>query len=192
MTQSSSALNESDPVGSAFSSLIGSPAWGVQKGQGSMLTFEFGAPHLSIREPISNPLTDNPKIRKILRRRHVALHGEWYLWIGTCHWRCSDGGNEQCTDLSPDEQIVEAAKLMDGQKLVSVEVEPETGRSQFGFDLGAILETWPYADEDNDEQWSLYTPSNYVLGYRADGHYSWTPSDQPPHREKWLPLPRKA
>lgn len=189
MSHPSSILDEADPVGGAFAGLIGLPAWHVQKDQGSMLTFEFGAPHLTIREPVVSPLTDSPKVRRILQRRYVVAHGEWYLWIGICHWLCSENGVDFCTDLAPDEEIIDAAKFMDGQKLIAVEVQPALGRSTFVFDLGATLETWPYGDDEHDEQWSLYTPSSYVLGFRADGHYAWTRSDQPPDKEIWRPLP---
>jgi hypothetical protein len=83
----------------------------VQKGQGSILTFEFGAPHLSIHEPIANPLTENPNIRRRLQRRHVTPHGEWFLWIYACHWLCSEHGIDQSTDESPDVDIIMAANL---------------------------------------------------------------------------------
>jgi hypothetical protein len=44
-------LDEIDPIGRVFAPRIGLPAWCVQKGYGSSLTFEFGTPHLYIREP---------------------------------------------------------------------------------------------------------------------------------------------
>lgn len=53
MNDFSKLIDETDPVGSVFAPLIGLPAWNVQKGQGSFLTFDFGAPHLSITEPIA-------------------------------------------------------------------------------------------------------------------------------------------
>jgi hypothetical protein len=183
-------FDKADPVGSTFAPLLGLPAWGVQKGQGSMLTFEFGAPYLLIREPVANPSTDNPKIRKMLQRRRIVVHGAWNLWVYICHWRCCDNGIQQCVDLSSDMEINEAARLMDGQQLVSVEVDASSGKSLFRFDLGATLETWPYGDEKNEEQWLLFTPSGNVLTYRADGHYCWGASNQSPHEEVWLPLPR--
>jgi len=185
-----SELDERDPIGSVFAELIGLPCWGVQKGHGSMLTFEFGAPHLSIREPIRNPITDSPKVRRILRRRHVVTRGEWYLWIGICHWLCMSEGHVLGTDLSPDDLIVEVARELNGQRLVSVEIEPQSRGTRFTFDLGGSLEIKPYEDEDKDEQWSLFTPEGMVFSYRADGCYLWIQSDLPPGREHWRPLPR--
>jgi hypothetical protein len=189
MTDFSELIDEADPVRSAFSRLIGLPAWCVQKGHGSILTFQFGAPHLSIREPIPNPSVQNENVRRQLQRRHVVPHGEWYLWIYMCHWRCTENNIVQGTDESADADIIAAAACMDGQKLTSVEVEPASGRSKFRFDLGATLETWPYED-DNDEQWLLFTPGDHVLTYRADGFYSWAASNLSPDEERWLPLPR--
>ncbi len=189
MNDISKLFDEADPVRSSFAPLLGLPTWGVQKGQGSMLSFEFGTPHLLIREPVANPATDNPKIRTLLQRRRVFLHGEWNLWIYCCHWRCAENDVDQSTDNSPDAEIVATASLMDGQRLMSVEINPATGKSLFRFDLGATLETWPYED-DNEEQWMLFTPSGYVLTYRADGYYCWCRSDQSPDEERWLQLPQ--
>jgi hypothetical protein len=187
MIVNSELLDEADPIGSAFARIIGLPAWRVQKGHGSFLTFEFGAPHLSIREPIAEPSIQNPKIRKRLQRRRVAPHGEWHLWIYCSHWRCAENGVELSTDESADAEIIAAAEFMDGQCLLSVGIEAASGRSLFRFDLGATLETWPY-DGGDEEQWFLYAPSKHVLSYRADGHYSWRVSDQTPDEENWLPL----
>ena len=44
-------------------------------------------------------------------------------------------------------------------------------------------------DDDNDEQWSLSTPSKYWLSYRADGHYSWAEENQPSGETRWFPVP---
>lgn len=180
-------LDEADPIGSAFARVLGLPAWCVQKGYGSFLTFEFGAPHLSIREPIAEPKVANPKFRKRLQGRSVTPRGDWRLWVYCCHWRCAENGVEQSTDESTDAEIIAAAKFMDGQCLTAVAIEPGSGRSLFRFDLGATLETWPYANGD-EKQWFLYTPSKHVLSYRGDGRYSWGASNQTPHEQHWLPF----
>jgi hypothetical protein len=187
MSHFSEVFSEFNPIGSTFALLLGLPAWGVQKGYGSMLTFEFGSPHLLVREPLANPSTENPKIRKLLKRRNVTLHGEWNLWIYRCHWRCSENGDQRSTDSSSDADIIAAAEFMNGQQLSSIEVDAPKRKSIFKFDLGATLETWPY-ESGNEEQWMLFTPSGYVLTYRADGQYSWCSSDQTPDEERWLPL----
>jgi hypothetical protein len=185
-------IDETDPIGSVLAPLIGLPAWSVKKVHGSILTFEFGTPHLYIREPrpIAELSTPNSPMGRQLQRRLVVPHGDWHLCVDCCHWRCS--GIDQSTDESDestDAEIIAAAKFMDGQRLMSVETDPAAGRSLFQFDLGAKLETWPYDDDDNDEQWCLCTPSNYWLSYRADGHYSWAAGDQPVDEQRWFPVP---
>jgi hypothetical protein len=187
MTENPELLDPFNPVGAAFAPIIGLPAWFVQKGHGSILTFEFGEPHLSIREPRESQ-SENPTIRERSQRRRVVPHGEWHLFIYFCHWRCSERGTERSTDNSPQEDIVAATRMMDGQRLTSVGVEPTSGASTFVFDLGAKLETWPYADDD-ETQWWLSTPSGNNLAYRADGKYSWGPRNQDPDEREWLPLP---
>jgi len=185
-------IDETDPIGSVFAPVIGLPAWRVQKGHGSFLTFEFGTPHLYIREPrepIAELSTQDSPMRRQLRRRLVVPHGDWHLWIQCCHWRCSENGIAQSMDESSDAEIIAAAKSMDGQRLISIVTDPAAGRSRFQFDLGATLETWPYDDDRNHKQWLLFTPSKYVLSYRADGHYSWAAKDQPADEARWLPLP---
>jgi hypothetical protein len=190
MADSFEMPDETDPIGSVFARLIGLPAWSVREGHGSVLMFEFGTPHLWIREPIAEPSSQNPKIRRQLQHRDVVPCGEWHLLIDCCHWRCSENGIAQSMDESTDAEIIAAAESMDGQRLMSIKTDPAAGRSIFQFDLGATLETWPYEDDDNDEQWSLYTPSKYVLSYRADGHYSWAAGNQPGDEIRWFPVPR--
>jgi hypothetical protein len=72
---------------------------------------------------------------------------------------------------SPDQQIVDAAREIDGQLLTTVEADPAKGTSGFAFDAGAKIQTWPW-DEGNDEQWMLFIASGDVFTYRADGRYS--------------------
>ncbi|MCV9939714.1 hypothetical protein OIU35_25460 [Boseaceae bacterium BT-24-1] len=113
--------------------------------------------------------------------------GEWHLWIYCCNWRCLANGVEIAHSDSADADIAAAAAELDGQRLLAVNVEPLQGRSTFTFDLGGQLETSPY-DDGEDEQWLVYRESGDVFAYRADGHYSWGPSDKRPEDEVWLPL----
>lgn len=187
MTMPPTGLDESDPVKSVFAPLVGLPAWGAQKGHGSMLTFEFGEPSLQIREPIDTSDKASTKAAASLARRKITPRGEWHLWIYCCNWRCLANGVEIARSDSADAEIAAAAAELDGQRLLAVIVEPQRGRSTFTFDLGGLLETSPY-DDGQDEQWLLYHGSGDVFAYRADGHYSWGPSDKHPGDEVWLPL----
>lgn len=182
-------IDHNDPVQSAFAPLLGLPAWNVQKGQGSFLTFEFGDPSLRVREPIEPQVTTSTKIVARLRSRVVRPIGEWYLWIYCCNWRCIARGREIAHSESTDKRIHSVAGELDGQRLQSVNVDPVNGTSSFAFDLGAVLETWPYEDEDLDEQWSLHRRSGYTFAYRKDGRYSWSGPDVRSGDEVWLRLP---
>lgn len=187
MTMPPTGLDESDPVKRVFAPLVGLPAWGVQKGHGSMLTFEFGEPSLQIREPINTSAEASPRTSASLARRKITPRGEWHLWIYCCNWRCTANGIEIARSDSADADIAAAAAELDSQRLLAVTVEPHRGRSTFMFDLGGLLETSPY-DDGEDEQWLVYRRSGDVFAYRADGHYSWGPPDKRPEDEVWLPL----
>ena len=141
MTMPHTGLDESDPVKRVFAPLVGLPAWDVQKGHGSMLTFEFGNPSLQIREPIDASAGASPRTRASLARRKVTPRGEWHLWINCCNWRCTANGMEIAHSDSADADIAAAAAELDGQRLLAVTVEPHRGRSTFAFDLGGLLET---------------------------------------------------
>ena len=163
------------------------PAWFIQRGHGSFLTLEFGAPHLEIREPkVVRPDMDE-RVAALLRRRQVSLGGEWHLWIYCCHWRVLSGSEEIAWSEASDKEIDAAAKELDGQVLTAAEADPAQGTSVFEFDQGATLQTWPYGCGD-DIQWMLYMPSGDAFSYREDGSYSLGPGSQPPDEEVWQPL----
>lgn len=178
-----SRIEQTDPIQSAFAPLIGLPAWGAMKGHGSFVTLEFGDPHLSVSGPCVASPGASPKAQRVLAGRVVRPHGAWHLWIYCCHWRLIVKGEQTAWSEDPDAVLIKAVQEIDGQKLVSVEVNRSEGTSCFQFDLGARLETWPYGDGDNGEQWTLYAPDKQVLSYYADGHHAWEPSDTKPGEE---------
>ncbi len=182
-------LDENDPIGSVFAPLLGLPCWNVQKGQGSFLTFEFGDPSLHVREPIESTTAASAKVMAWRRMRTVRPIGEWHLWIYCCNWRCFAGGDEIAHSESEGGKIEAAVSELNGQRLQSVSVDPDNGASSFSFDLGGVLQTWPYDDEDLDEQWSLARRSGDVFAYRKDGRYSWSAPDMRSGQAIWLPLP---
>jgi hypothetical protein len=170
-TFAASAINHSvtrplQPIDEFVSPMLGLPAWNVGRGHGSFLTFEFGEPRL-----------DQPG------GRNAA--GQWHLWIYCCHWRAFQGASVLAWSEDGHELIDRAASRLNGQKLVAVMVDPSQGRSTFTFDLGGLLETWPYGDDPTEEQWMILTSSE-AFAYRADGRYHRDPSDTPPDQERWL------
>ncbi|MDT7530925.1 hypothetical protein OVY29_19870 [Sphingopyxis sp. SE2] len=157
---------------------IGYPAWGARQGYGSFLTFEFGDPELKVEER-------NSEKRGL--RRDAYVQGEWHVWIYCCVWRFSSHGHQIAWSEDPKDQIYRATGMLDGQKLVSVHVNPSKGQSRFDFDLGGLLETWPVGDDLTEEQWFIYSPHN-VFTYRADGKYSLETPDTRAEQERWLPF----
>ena len=168
-----------NPVDAFVRPILGVPAWGVKQGHGSFLTFEFGEPKLELGEPRQS------QERGLGRSAHV--HGEWHLWIYCCQWRALQDGLELARSEIAHEAIERAAATFNGQKLIRVAVAPAEGRSTFTFDLGGVLETWPYGDDPTDQQWLILTGAE-AFAYRADGLYKRDPSDTPPDQERWLPL----
>jgi hypothetical protein len=170
---------------SIFSQIYGKPCWGVKKGHGSFLTFEFGKPHIEIHEPIVTSKNASLRVRKSLARRRVFIHGQWHLWVYCCDWEVLFRG-KRVGGSSTDAKIHRAADFLDGQKLVRFSVQPRKLQSVFEFDLGGTLKTLPF--DKKREQWLLYGPGNRVLVLRADGFYKHVRSDAPDNRKDWKPL----
>lgn len=162
-------LQKLSVIEEAFGQIYGKPCWNVKQGFGSFLTFEFGNPHLEIREPDPNPHTVSPKLRWLHSRRRVTIHGDWYLWIYCCRWKLWEGKKLICHSESTRRIIEKALRNLDGQALQTVRVNPKNSLSEFGFDLGGRLETKRF--NRKSEQWLLYEPNGKVLTLRADTKY---------------------
>jgi hypothetical protein len=171
-----------DQITRSFSQVYGKPCWGVKRGYGSFLTFEFGRPHLVIHEPRRTADDVSPRVRKALARRLVVVHGDGHLWIYCCDWVVRDGG-KVIGDSSNVRRIDRAAAFLDGQKLLSISLRARGARTWFGFDLGGELETVPF--DRTSEQWSLYEPTGKVLALRADRCISYVRNKTRPNAERW-------
>jgi hypothetical protein len=157
------------------------PGWRVSTGWGSFLTFEFGEPHLDIREPSVSKGNVSEKVRKHLARQHVSIKGDWHLWIYCCDWTVLRRKKliGKSTSLSTYQK---AADFLDGQKLVRFSLVPKETHCIFEFDL----ETRPY--NCHGEQWLFFDKRiQQVLVLRADGNYSYGPSNST-DQEKWKPV----
>lgn len=110
-----------NPIQSVFADFIGRPAWQVQRGYGSFLTFEFGAPRLIVREP-RTATSESEKVRAGAARRLITARGDWHLWIYCCDWEVRSGGSLIGTSSDDDEAMARAAKILDGQKLSQVAI----------------------------------------------------------------------
>ncbi len=172
-----------DAITTAFTPLLGLPCWCVERVQGSILSFQFGAPTLLVREPYAST-SSSAKVRQRAAQRVVKPVGQWNLCICSCHWRIIASGAPLADDNSAQDQIEATARVLDGQKLSAVALDADSRATTFSFDLGSVLATWPY-EADRDEQWSLYLPDQRVLTYRADGHHSLGLSDEKPDQVVW-------
>jgi len=171
---------------SAFKKLYGKPCWGVWKGYGSSIVFNFGKPHLEIREPIVAKAKSSKRVRELLARRGARVKGDWRLWIYCCDWEIFQRGKGFLKSSSPDERIERAVRILDGEKLVRFTLVPRGLHCIFEFDLGSILKTKPFSRVH--EQWLLYEPGGKVLALRADKRYSHHSSNRPDNQKDWKPI----
>src|SRR5215467_2903202 len=168
-----------------FRELYGEPCWNVKPGYGSFLTLEFGKPHLEIREPTAASKDSSPRVRRLLARRNIFVHGEWHLWIADCAWEVLANGKHAANGTTR-RSMQRAARLLHGLKLIQFSFIPKTVQCVFEFDLATTLRTVPY--DRKGEQWRLFTPSRKVLTLRADRCYQYILSNVPTGRRPWKPI----
>jgi hypothetical protein len=181
------SFDAADPIGSVFADVIGKPCWLAKRGYGSFLTFEFGEPHLHIREPRESD-SESEALRRMHARRRVQVRGDWHLWIYCCDWKISRGTERFARHSSRDETIAAGIMELDGQILTDVDVDPLTAATTFSFDLGGQLRTKRWKNKKTPyDQWMLYAPDGNVLTWRDDAHYSWQPADA--ETARWDRLP---
>jgi len=168
-----------------FKEIYGKPCWNVRPGYGSFLMLEFGRPHLEVHEPTVSSKVSSPRVRRLLARRNIFVHGEWHLRIDCCAWEVLSTGRHVANG-STKRSMQRAARLLDGQKLTRFSFVSKKVQCVFEFDLGATLRTMPY-DRDG-EQWVLSTPKNKALTLRADGRYQYMRRDLPRDRGLWRPV----
>ena len=176
-------------INKIFKPLYGKLSWQVEQGYSTFLTFDFGEPHLRIREPMQASEEASEKTRKNLARRFVYVRGDWHLWIYICNWHIFLHGQELANSSSNRRTIRKATLELDGQALTRVTIKYPL-ISVFEFDLGGKLEVTPNDDyEKDDELWILYEPSDKVFSLRADGQYChFSRHRTPPSKEQWKPL----
>jgi len=167
-----------------FRQIYGKPCWNVKPGYGSFFTLEFGKPHLDIREPSVASKDDPRRVRKLLARRDVFVHGEWHLRIHSCAWEVLSNGRH-IGNGSTKVSMRHSADLLSGQKLIQFSFSPKKVLCVFEFDLGGTLTTVPY--DRKGEQWVLHTPEHRVLTLRADRRYQYMRADLPRNQGLWKP-----
>jgi hypothetical protein len=175
-----------DPIfGRVFRKLYGKPCWGVKNTVGTALTFEFGKPHLEIREPKKAGPNASRRVREILASRRVFVHGDWHLCIWLCSWEIFQSGRRLGSQRARA-NMGRIISSLDGQKLVRFSMAGSGRRCRFDFDLGGALMT--SRSEPGHDHWYLYDPTHHVLTLRGDGKYSYQSSNQPCDAGPWMPV----
>jgi hypothetical protein len=140
-----------------FKPLLAQFAWNVTGGVGSMLTLEFGAPHITIREPVVPRAARSERVRRHLRRRLVTVVGDWDLFIQYCNWKISVSAGSADSESFDWRQPDECLRDLDGQRLIGVGGGSLPNSWKFEFDLGGVLELWPStAYRATNDLWGLY------------------------------------
>jgi len=179
------------PIADIIEPVLGHPAWLVQRGHGSFITMEFGAPEVHVGDTKLRKTNIDGAPEKTPQRISY-VDGQWHLWIYCCEWLLALDGTLLAHDESGDVTMRRALHVLDGQKLIAVDIEPAGGRTRFTFDLGCLLFTSPAPpeayEEEPVEQWCLYLRSGPVLSIRGDGSYTIGDRHQQPADRRWLPV----
>lgn len=168
--------------------LLGIPSWQVTNFHGSMLMIEFGTVTVEFGTTVERP-TRLPSGPPMARHRPVQVRGEWTLSVEMCDWSIRIGDQTVATCESVDPTMGRVLKLVKGQALGDLVVDPADGATEFRFDLGATLVlrpgSWPEDDEPH-ELWTLRTPDDRYLAVRDDGTYRLHAGDEDPDGSVWL------
>jgi hypothetical protein len=174
-----------DPIfDRVFRKVYGLPCWGVKNTIGTALTFEFGRPHLEIREPTTASPRASGRVREHLAMRQVFVHGEWHLCIWICNWEIFQKG-KRLGSQGARANMDRLVSTLDGQKLVHFSLSAGGSRCKFEFDLGGVLATC--RPEPGHDHWYLFDPTRHVLTLDGDGSYSYHRSSQHDDSSPWKP-----
>jgi hypothetical protein len=154
-----------------FRKLAAIPCWGVQWERNLNVSMSFGVPRLKIREPRRSS-AKSEAVRRVFAHRNVTLKGDWWLWIFCARWTLSIRGLRPVRSTGSERRIRQALRLLDGQRLVDVRIDPRNSRTRFTFDLGGVLDVRKLDESEDSDIWKLYMPRRRVLSVRGDGTFS--------------------
>ncbi len=166
-----------------YERLYGKPCWGVEHGQYLALEMNFGTPSLDVREPRVSQAR-SAMVRRLMAKRWIRVQGQWKLWVIHAYWRLSIHDEPLARNSSSLRKILQAVTELDGQKLLDVELNAETGATRFRFDLGGLLEVRRWRRDSCDELWMLHKPNGYVLSVNGNGTYNHGPRSRTDKRKR--------
>ncbi len=143
--------------------LRGLPCWNAQRGYGSFLTMEFGAPRLDIRGP-------TPK-----RHRHVFVKGAYHLWIQMCDWTIEANGTELANSESSDEVIDKAMRQVDSRYLERLRLDARNKSAALTFESGVTIAMQAFDDWEPDLDWDIWLlfGPDHIIAYDLSGALSY-------------------
>lgn len=164
-------MSDIKTVGEAFAPLIGQIIWGCKRTHGTVLSMEFGAPSLSIRDPICASHSASSAIRRRLARRHVSLVGEWHLLIDHAAWEIWTEAGGLITSAGFDDAYLRLClEDLDGQYLISANPGSQPASRVLAFDLGGQVILRPTGSAEED-QWLLFGPNGLIITLGSDGGF---------------------
>ena len=137
--------------------LLGHAAWNVKIGVGSFITMEFGDPTPGA---------------------HQRIFGEWYLWIYCCGWYLENPTGDFIGSEDPREVIKQRITILEGHSLDEIVISSVAFETNFVYDSGLVLHTFPLNFVDPCEYWKLFTPIGKVLVLGPATNWSFEPSSE--------------
>lgn len=137
--------------------LLGNTAWNVKLGIGSFITMEFGD-RISLA--------------------HGRTRGEWYLWIYYCGWYLENPHGTFLGSEDPRKILKQEIIILEGDRLENVIISPIAFETNFVFQSGIVLHTFPLNFIDPSEYWMLFTPIERVLVIGPARNWSFEPSSK--------------
>ena len=133
------------------------PAWRVEQGHGSFLTFNFGPPRAAAPE-----------------------YGRWHLWVYDAEWQISRQDTVIADSDDSRDVIGEALGALSGEPLLRVEFDRAHLTTYFDFGADSTLAvTNAVIDEDDDEGWMFFVPDHQVMCYGPRDRLTIGNADQP-------------
>lgn len=138
-------------INSYFKQIYGLKVRNIKQGHGSFLTMEFG-------KDLKYEVKVQGKIEKEKR-------GEWYFWIYMSAWRIDDHFKPIAGCEDSRSRIINALKKIETQKLINIEILNPAYDMKIEFENSIIINLFSiYTEDENDsENWLLFTPEKKVL-----------------------------
>jgi hypothetical protein len=136
--------NELEIVQEIISPLIGLRAWGVNLGQGSFITLEFGS---------ALPPDEHTKVH----------HGEWHFWIYNSSWRLEDEEKVLVGSEDSRQEIIKTISVLEGLILENISFSTPGPDTVLEFENSIRLKVLPLIFHEEYDYWILYMPDGKTL-----------------------------